>query len=281
MRIALFGYGGVGKAFVRLISQRQDQLRRMGMPVTLTCVAGRKGGIYDERGIDTVSLARFSAEGAEMMGFTGFSDGVDVETVIAGGNTDLAVIATPTDRKIGKPGIDIIKKLLKSGIHVVTADKGPVLLAYDELAKTAKKNGVQFAAGCTTGGALPAINGGMIDMAGAEIRSIEGVLNGTTNYILDRMETSGISLCEALEEAKRAGIAEADPSLDIEGWDTAIKLLILAKLHMGIDASLDNVRVQGITGLTPLHIEQAKKQVSDIDLSDGQKKPQKAAMIYG
>ena len=259
MNIALFGYGGVGKAFVRLIAEKKDLLAGNGLPVSLICVAGRNGGICDKNGIDTDELAAFSKTGTELSGFGGFSANISADTVITSGITDLAVVATPTNKKTGQPGLDIIRKLLTAGINVVTADKGPVLLAFDELTELAKSRRVQFAAGCTAGGALPAVNGGMADMAGARIKTIEGIFNGTSNYILDRMEQEGISLQEALEDAVRSGIAEADPSIDIEGYDTAIKLLILAKMHMGVKASLDHVKVQGISGLTTEDIQKAKK----------------------
>ena len=108
MNIALFGYGGVGKAFVRLIAEKKDLLAGNGLPVSLICVAGRNGGICDKNGIDTDELAAFSKTGTELSGFGGFSANISADTVITSGITDLAVVATPTNKKTGQPGLDII-----------------------------------------------------------------------------------------------------------------------------------------------------------------------------
>src|SRR5690606_11051150 len=111
-----------------------------------------------------------------------------------------------------------------------------------------------------SGGALPTVNGGLIDMAGSTILSIEGVLNGTTNYILDQMEQKGTTYHEALKKAMEIGIAETDPTLDVEGWDTAAKLLILTNILMNQEKTIEDISVVGITGITPEQINRAREE---------------------
>lgn len=261
MKLAVIGYGGVGKAFIRLIQDKKCLLAKEGLELQVNYVIDYYGGIYDRNGIDLPALIRFTADERDITKFEDKGGShVTLDTALENGDVDLAVIMTPTNKETGEPGYSFIRRLLDKGVHVVTSDKGPVLVAYDELHALAKKRGVQFCIGCTTGGALPSINGGMMDMAGAEILSIEGVLNGTTNFILKDMEENGITYDEALKKAQDCGIAETNPSLDVEGWDTATKLLILCGVHMGLKKTLQDVTVEGITRLTPEDIRAASAQ---------------------
>jgi homoserine dehydrogenase len=261
MRIAIFGYGGVGKALVRLIEEKREELKGEGLKPEVNYVIEYYGGIYAKEGIELAKLIEFTQSGEkDITRYEGGSKEIDVDTVIENGDVDLAVIMTPTNKETGEPGLGFIRKLLGAGINVVTSDKGPVLLAYEELKELAKEKGVQLGIGCTTGGALPTVNGGMMDMAGAKIKSIEGVLNGTTNFILKDMEERGVSYEEALKKAQEDGIAETNPSLDVEGYDTATKLLILTKVHMGITKSIEEVEIEGITKVTQEDIRKAKEE---------------------
>jgi homoserine dehydrogenase len=132
-------------------------------------------------------------------------------------------------------------------MHVVTANKAPLVLAFPRLAELAWDNGVQLRYDATVTGGLPAVNIGQRDLAAADIYRLEGVLNLTTNYILTRMAQDGLSYEEALAHAQAAGHAETDPTLDVEGWDAANKLVILANSVLGFPATLDDVEVMGIT----------------------------------
>lgn len=227
MNIAIIGYGGVGKALTALLEKQKDLLAKEGLYINVSYIIGR---------------------------------GDDPSTALADPDLDLAVILTPTNKDSGQPGLDYARRFLSAGKHVVSADKGLVIHGYPELRRLARRNHIQFAIGCTTGGALPSINGGIMDMAGSRITSIEGILNGTTNFILAEMEATGCTYAEALAKARKDGIAEADPSLDVEGWDTAGKLLILTKVLMSEDKALDDVDVCGITHLTPADVTEATEQ---------------------
>lgn len=257
MKIAVIGYGGVGKALIRLLNHKKDLLLAEGLDIQVNYILDYYGGIGCPDGIDLPSLVDFTSAEKDITKFPGGSAEITVDRAIENGDVDLAVIMTPTNKETGEPGLSFIRKLLSAGIHAVTSDKGPVLLAYRELSALAKEKGVQLCIGCTTGGALPSINGGMMDMAGACIQSIEGVLNGTTNFILKEMEDTGCSYEDALKTAQECGIAETNPTLDVEGWDTATKLLILTNVHMGLDKTLSDVSVEGITGLTASEVSAA------------------------
>lgn len=252
MRLAIIGYGGVGRAFVQLINDKKDYLQKEGLQIQVNYIIGRKGGVYNSQGID---LKDFMDFGESEKNITKYPQGGNAEftfeKILQNRDVDVVIELTPTNIESGEPGMTHIRRALQCGINVVTANKGPILLAYKELKTLAKKNNVQLGIGCTTGGALPSINGGLIDLAGSEILSIEGVLNGTTNFIIDEMESSGVTYIEALKKAQSFGIAETNPTLDVEGWDTAVKLLILTNVLMDEQKSLKDISVEGITQIIP------------------------------
>ena len=261
MKIALIGCGGVGRAFLRLMGDKSTVRKDGDLKLEVNCILDIGGGIYNPQGIDCTDVADFLETGGRVDGYSkGGSCEIDLEWVLSGSELDMLVELTPTNKETGEPGLSHIRRALKNGLHVVTGNKGPILLAYNELREQASRMGVQLGIGCTTGGALPAINAGLIDMAGAEILSIEGVLNGSTNFILKDMEETGSDYGKALKKAQEMGIAETDPSLDVEGWDTASKLLILTNVLMGSSKNLEDVKVQGITALTPEDIAAVKKE---------------------
>lgn len=224
MNIAIIGCGGVGKALLALLERQKDILAKENLHMNIRYIIGRND---------------------------------DVSKALADPTLDAAVILTPTNKDNGQPGLDYARAFLSASKHVVTADKGIIMHGYEELKALAAENNVKLAMGCTTGGALPAINAGLFDMSGSTILSIEGILNGTTNFILDEMERSGCTYEAALIKAQQDGIAETDPTLDVDGWDTAGKLLILTKVLMNQRVSLDDVEIQGITELTATDIKEA------------------------
>lgn len=255
MRIAVIGYGGVGKAFVKLIKTKKEYLKREGLELQLNYVIGRNGGVYCKDGIDLKDFIAFGASERDITKYPrGGSSDVTFEKMLQEGDVDAVIEMTPTNKETGEPGLTHVRKSLEKGINVVTANKGPVLLAYNTLKDIAISNKVQFAIGCTTGGALPSINGGVMDLAGSEILSIEGVLNGTTNFIINEMENNGVTYQEALKIAQEQGIAETDPTLDVEGFDTATKLLILTNILMNENKQLKDIVINGITKVTPEEI---------------------------
>lgn len=256
MRIGLIGYGGVGRAFVELLHNKRKELAADGLDISLNYVINSRGGVYNKVGIDLGDFLEFSRRG-DILSYDGGGKEIDFSKITENRDIDLLVETTPTNKETGEPGLSHISNALDMGIHVVTANKGPILLGYKKLKEKALKGGVQLGIGCTTGGALPTINGGIMDMAGSKILSIEGVLNGTTNFILKEMEDNGVTYMDALKKAQAMGIAETNPSLDVEGWDTAIKLLILTNVIMEQDKKLNEVNIEGITKITPEEIAEA------------------------
>ena len=160
------------------------------------------------------------------------------------------VECTPSDLKTGEPGLSHITAALENGWHVATASKGALVLRFRELKDLASKRGVRLMASAASSAALPTLDVGIRSLAGAEVLGIEGILNGTTNFILTKME-EGVTYAQALAEAQSRGIAEPDPTMDVDGWDTAAKLLIITNSVMRTGFRLDEVWVSGIRDLAP------------------------------
>jgi len=261
MRIAIIGFGGVGRAFLQLLINKSSELLREGINPKVKYVISSKGGVYDSEGIDINKFVDYSNANKDIINYPiGGSQNITFNTLLENKDVDIIIEMTPTNIKTGEPGMTYITKSLENGFHVITANKGPILLDYKKLNEIAYQNNVQLGIGCTSGGALPTINGGIIDMAGSTIETIEGVLNGTTNFIINEMEKEKVEYKEALEKAQKLGIAETDPTLDVEGWDTATKLLILTNVLMNEEKTMKDINVEGITSIKASDIEEAAKE---------------------
>jgi homoserine dehydrogenase len=180
--------------------------------------------------------------------------------VAPGAGPGLLIDASPANMEDGQPGLGCIEAALAAGLHVVTANKAPLVLAFPRLQSLARERGVRLGFDATVAGGLPAVNLGRRDLAAADIYRLEGVLNLTTNYILTRMADDGLSYEQALADAQAAGHAETDPRLDVEGWDAANKLVILAHSVLRQPVGLDDVEVEGILGVTPEMLHRAAAQ---------------------
>ncbi|KPK89446.1 homoserine dehydrogenase, partial [bacterium SM23_31] len=150
--------------------------------------------------------------------------------------------------------------------HIVSANKGPLVLRMQELKQAARAAGVSIKYSGATAAALPTTDVGLTCLAGADILKIEGIVTGTTNLILTRMAEQGIPYKEALKEAQKMGMAETDPTLDVEGWDTANKTVILANSLMDCNLKLSDVTVKGITNLDPAYVKKTKENGKEIKL---------------
>jgi homoserine dehydrogenase len=165
----------------------------------------------------------------------------------------------------GEPGLSVTRNALQRSIAVVLANKAPLVLAFAELSELAQGTGAGLSYSATVCGALPVINIGKRDLIAADILHLRGIFNSTSNFVLSEM-AAGRDYATALAEAQRRGIAEADPSLDVEGWDSANKLVIIANSFLGIRATLAEVAVQGITHLTAADLQAAALQGTAIKL---------------
>lgn len=265
MNIGLIGFGGVGQALIKLLVEKKNYIfEKYNLDIKVKYIIKSDGGIYESNGIDLEEVLGFINKNIKE--HISWRDGLGIEEVIKNNDIDTLIELTSTNIEIGEPGLTHIKRALESGINVVTGNKGPIILKYKELKEIADKNSVKLKVGCTTGGALPSINGGLYDVAGSEIQAIEGILNGTTNYILSKMAIDEVSYEEALIEAQKDGIAEANPSLDVLGYDTACKIVILANVLMDANIKLEDIEIQGITEVELETIKRLQKENKKLKL---------------
>lgn len=281
-RIALAGLGHVGSAVLSILHQQEPDLRqRYGVRFLVTGVAELGGGAIDQNGLDLGLLLATLQAKRPVAGLPGIGRvGMEGIELVEQSQAHIVLEATPVNIQHGQPGLGIVTAALQQGRHVVLANKGPLTLAYDELAAISdlslgwgfaydpaathmQRPQLRFSA-CVAG-ALPTINIGRRDLAGSRILRLEAVFNGTTQSILRAME-GGQSYDAALADAQRRGIAETDPTLDVEGWDAACKLVIAANAVLGQPTKLADVHVQGIAHVTQERVQRAAREAKRIVL---------------
>lgn len=261
-RLALIGFGTVGQGLLEILLERADALRAdYGFAARVVAVSdASKGALYHPDGLDGAALldsVRASGSLASYPDTPGLTRGWDSLTTIRRSNADVIIEATWTDLQTGQPAIEHIETAFQSGKHVITSNKGPVALAYRRLRSQADDRRLYWGIEGTVMSGTPALRLAHTALAGCRIHALRGILNGTTNFILTRME-EGASYAEALAEAQRLGYAEADPSADVEGYDALGKLLILAAVVMDAPLEAHQVSRQGITQLKRADIEEAQ-----------------------
>ena len=257
-RLALIGFGNVGQGLAEILRDRgADLAEAYGADFAITAVSDLlKGSLYDPDGLDVAALLTAVRSEGHVQHVPAARHGWDALQTIAESNADVIVELSYTDLATGQPALDHIRAALTAGKHVVTTNKGPVALAYPELAALAAEHGARLGVEGTVMSGTPALRLGQEVLAGAGVRRVQGILNGTTNYILTQME-SGASYETALAEAQARGYAEADPTGDVEGIDAAGKVVILANLLMDAGLTLADVARQGISGLTAADVAEA------------------------
>ena len=255
----LVGAGNVGRRFLEVLVRKGDTLRGdLGLDLVLVGIADTSGVAICRTGLEPAQAIQLKDEGRGVADYPRWGQrGMPALDMVREAEASLLLEASPANLEDGQPGLSCMETALSRGLDVVTANKAPLVLAFPHLLALAKKNGASLRFDATVAGGLPAVNLGQRDLAAAEIHRLEGILNLTTNYILTRMANDGLSYEQALADAQEAGHAEADPSLDVEGWDAASKLVILAHSVLGQEAALDNVAVEGILGVTPETMQEA------------------------
>jgi homoserine dehydrogenase len=268
VRIIVCGMGRVGQAFVGLLIQKDKDLqKRYGLNLRVVGAVDIGGAAVSSSGLPLEELMGHLKKGGRVEEMSKFGKkGLSGKDVLSSVPADLLVETTPTNIKDGEPGMTHIRTALTLGRHVVTAAKGPLVLRYNELKELAKKSKVKMMISAATAAALPTLDVGLSCLAGTEVLTAEGILNGTTNYILTRMYEEGTPYKDALAEAQKMGVAEPDPSLDVEGRDTANKILLVANEVFQGALSLGDIPVQGITRVSPEEIQKAKKEGKVIKL---------------
>ena len=255
MNVIIVGFGFIGKETVRALYNKIDIIKRLDEEFRIVGISDSKGYIYDEKGLNLEKLINIE----RLSDYTAYNEGGSAEELIEERDVDLMVEATPTNIENGEPGLTFIRKALKRGIHVVTSNKGPLVVAFKELTTLAKTNNCHLLYEGTVAGALPVFSLVRKCLQGDKIRRIMGILNGTTNYILSKMYFEGTSFELALKEAQERGITERDPSYDVDGIDAACKIVILANALMNKDIRFEDVKRTGIRRITQEAVSLAKK----------------------
>ena len=249
VKIALVGYGNVGRAFTQMLEKRRDfiaQQYNSEVKVVAVCTRSR-GALVEPAGLDTAKIDSLSFQ-KERTSFY----------VIDQADYDVMMELTPINIRTGQPAIDHIRHALQRGKHVITANKGPIAWAYRELRALAREHHVQFRHESTVMDGIPVFNLTDETLKGCMILEVSGILNATTNYVLSEMER-GISCEDAIAEGQRRGFVEADPAMDLEGWDAAAKLTALMNVLMDAKITPDEIRREGIRGITGEQLKAAKK----------------------
>jgi homoserine dehydrogenase len=256
-RLMIVGFGNVGQGFAQILLGKGPALaEQFGVRFSVTAVNDmRFGSVYDPNGLPLQELLEAGKAG-DLSSVPAAHSGWSVDEMLAQAEADTLVETSYTDLQSGEPALTYIRQALSAGKHVVTTNKGPVALSFPELKALAAERRVRIGYEGTVMSGTPAIALGKDLLAAAGIRRIQGILNGTTNFILTRMEEGG-SYAQALAEAQAMGYAEADPSGDVEGFDAAGKVVILSNILMGSELRMEQVEREGITHLTQEDIRQA------------------------
>lgn len=256
LRFALTGLGNIGRTLLEVLRSRESWLReRHGLELRAVALADRSGAALDPAGIDMGEVVALKQRGRGVASLSARGrPGMTARELLDAAEIDLLLEATPTELHDGQPGLGLVRAALGRGIDCVLANKGPLALAYAELAalsdmaEGAGPDAPALRFSGAVGGALPSINIGRRDLAGGHITRVEAVLNSTTQMILG-LRARGLDAAAALAEAQRIGIAEPDAELDVQGWDAACKLAILANAVLGQRALLADIEVTGIAGI--------------------------------
>ncbi len=248
LNLALLGFGNVNRTLLDLLQQKRSDLReRYGVEWRITGVASRRIGWHaNPAGFDVTSLLQAQdATAFQTLGgreFTSYKEWLDAA------QPDVVFEATSLNVETGQPAIDRIRAALDRGAHAITANKGPVVHAYEELRDLAARRGKQFLFESTVMDGVPIFSLFRNTLPATEVKGFKGILNSTTNVILTGME-QGLSFDESLQQAQQLGVAETDASYDIDGWDAAVKVAALATVIMGVRLPPQEIERQGIREL--------------------------------
>jgi homoserine dehydrogenase len=250
--LAVVGLGNVGTALVDLLRERGEQVRReLGLDLRITGVMSRSiGMVADADGLDLADVAARRFPAGEPYDAAGV--GAWLERCAA----DVLVELSTVDLATGRPAIDFLREALVRGIHGVTANKGPVVHAYRELNRLAGEHGVRFRFESATADRLPVYSLYRESLPLERPNRVRGLVNGTTSVILEAIEAGG-TFADGVAVAQARCIAEADPSLDVDGYDAAVKLVAIANVLMDADLRLEDLDVTGIRDIDPDEVRAA------------------------
>lgn len=255
VKICLIGKGIVGTSLLQLLNEKKQLFKqKFNLKITVNSIFESDGALINEKGID---LKEILDVGDDFRNLPYWRRDVKAIDLISKLDVDICIETTPTNPKTGEPGLSHIIEALNNHIDVISSNKGPFYLEYKKIKNLAEQNNCYVKYEATVASCVPSLRI-KEDLIGNEILSIKAILNGTSNFILSRMTAEGVSFPLALKEAQELGYAESDPTLDIEGYDAAGKLVILANELLGWSKNIKDVKVEGISKITSHAIELAK-----------------------
>jgi len=267
MRIILVGYGVVGKGVTTILARRYaEKVKDYGFNPKIVAIADIDGAVINPRGLSPEKLEALKQTRPISSDPEFGHPEMSALDVIESVEAEVVVEVTPVNIKNGEPALSHITKAFKTGKHVVTTNKGPLALAMPALIELAEYNNVYFRFSGTVGGGTPMLEFAKRCLAGDKILAIRGILNGTTNYILTEMSQNRVTFQEALTNAQKLGYAEKEPSMDIDGFDTACKVVILANWIMNKKITLKDVDRTGIRDVSLQALDEASKRGNTIKL---------------
>lgn len=267
LKLGLLGFGNAGRAFAKILEdKKQEIMDSFGYNIIVTGITtGSRGNLYNSGGIDLKKAwleledqGHFSKVGSDYSQMTSME-------LVENGEYDVIVEMTPLDIFTGQPATDHLRKAMERGKHAVTANKGPIAWYYNDLKKLAEKMDVQFYYETTVMDGTPIFNLKDETLKFCKVTEINGILNTTTNYVLEEL-AKGKAYDAVIAEGKKIGFVEADPSMDIEGWDAAAKVTALLNVLMEAGITPRDVDRTGIENITIEDIEKANKQGKIIKL---------------
>ncbi|HEY42786.1 MAG TPA: homoserine dehydrogenase [Anaerolineae bacterium] len=247
IKLAFLGFGNVGRALAQLLLAKRDLLREQyRIDWRVVGIATRRhGSVLNPEGLDLVGALSLAEADKDLSSLAPERAAMDGVAFVRASGAEVLFENTPVNYQNGQPAIDHIYAALEAGMHAITANKGPVVHAFQRLTGLARANGVRFLYESTVMDGAPIFSLWQEVLPAARLRSFRGVLNSTTNLILTLME-EGKSFDEALAHAQAIGIAETDPSGDTMGWDASVKVAALVTALMGVPLSLDQIEREGI-----------------------------------
>ena len=259
-KIIIMGFGSVGQGIAQAIALKKAMIKdKYGVELKVVAAADSSSSAINQDGLEEMLLIHSKNSEGKLSSYPGYGSDISGLDVLDAVEYDLLMEATPTNIETAEPALSLTLKAFDQGKDVVTSNKGHLAIKFKEVTSAAEKNGVEFKYEASVGGSMPIINFTRDTLASCGIKSIVGILNGTTNYILSRMTSEGSPYEIILKESQELGIAETDPTQDVEGIDAACKTVILANSLLGIDATYDDVEVKGISSITPYAIDLAGK----------------------
>ena len=260
-KLAMIGFGNVGQGLAEILSKKAPLLReKFGADIRIVAICDLyKGSIADPKGFDPQALLDHLFDQGDLKEFPAADKGWDARETIENSDANVLVELSYTDLKTGEPALSHMIQALTSGMNVATTNKGPAALHFPKLLELSNAYGGAIGVEGTVMSGTPTLALGMDMLAAAGVTRIQGILNGTTNYILGEME-NGADYADALKDAQANGYAEADPAGDVDGFDAAAKVVILANLVMGQSMTMEDVKRIGISGVTRAQIQSAQAE---------------------